>query len=298
MTARILRSPSIVYARPLMRCASVVTAFTLAVVACSSREFAPATGARDAGSSPDGRADTAVIDESDEDTPYALGVVADNPLFYWRLNEGSGATARDRSPNKLDGTYAGDAIARSQASLLGDNNASVRLLPGTSIDGSEDPKLAFAGTGAFSLECWLSFAAPPTAIQTILSRASESKANGYSLWLDPEGGVRAYFGRYESAGVGATASTSVSTPLVAGATYHLVAVYDGAQLAMYLDGVSGEPAASTATLTDGGYQFHIGKNDDTPGTLSARVDEVAVYPSALPQARVVAHHDLGRAGSR
>lgn len=284
-----------------MRCASAAVAFTAAftvsVLACGSSDEARPASDADAGISQDSGAPTADADESDKDTPYSLAVVADTPLLYWRVNDGAGTTARDRSMNMLEGTYAGDGIMRSQPSLLGDANASVRLTAGSSIDGPKDPKLAFVGAAAFSVECWISFTAPPTEIQTILSRASESKTTGYSLWLDPKDGVRAYLGRYE-AGTGVTVSSPVSTPLVAGTTYHLVGVYDGAQLSVHLDGVSGEPAATTTALTDGGYQFRVGRNDDTPGTLSARVDEIAVYGRALPKDCIEAHRDLGRAGSR
>jgi hypothetical protein len=276
-----------------VRCASIVLAFV--VLGCSSSDPAPATDP-DSGVSPEASPEASTGDDSEADTPYSLAVVADTPLFYWRLNEGSGTTAADRTTNKIDGTYSAEGVMRKQPSLLGDKNASVRLSAGGSIDGSKDAKLAFVGTAAFSVECWISFPAPPVEIHTIFSRASETDGTGYSLWLDPTDGVKAYFGRYEK-NSGATASTAVATPLVAGTTYHLVAVYDGAQLSIYVDGVAGEAKASNVALTDGGYAVHIGRSEDTTGKLSARVDEIALYPRALPKDRIEAHRDLGRAGS-
>lgn len=264
--------------------------------ACSSSQFAPEP-APDSGVAPDATTDAGNPDDPDKDTPYSLAVNADSPLLYWRLNEKNGVTtARDRTSNKLDGTYSAMDVEHDQPSLVGDTNTSVRVTPGGSIDGPKDAKLAFVGTAAFSIECWISIPAPPVEIHTIVSLASEAKASGYSVWLDPTDGVRAYFGRYEN-NVGATASTPAATPLVVGTTYHLVAVYDGAQLSISLDGVSGDPKPSTAALTDGGYRLRVGHSEDTTPKLSARVDELAVYARALPADRIKAHLDIGRAGN-
>lgn len=40
-------------------------------------------------------------------TDYSTVVLADSPLLYWRLNELSGSTAADASPNGNDGTFTG-----------------------------------------------------------------------------------------------------------------------------------------------------------------------------------------------
>jgi hypothetical protein len=272
-----------------VRCTSIAVA--LLFLACSSSD-PPATGSADAGAP-----ETAPpVDAGDgTDTPYSLAVVADNPLLYWRLEEKVGTTARDGTANKLDGTYAADGVELGQPSLVGDKNPSVRLIAPGSIDGPTDAKLAFPGTASFSIECWLSFTAPPTEIETIISRASESKGTGYSMWLDPQGGgVRAYFGRY-AANVGVTVASSEATPLSVGTTYHLVGVYDGAKMILYVDGASTEMPTTTA-LTDGAFRLRVGHSEDTEPKLIARIDEVAVYGTALSKARVEAHRDIGRAG--
>lgn len=257
---------------------------------CSSSD-SPATAPPDAGAPET----SAVVDAGDNtDTPYSLAVASDNPLLYWRLDEKSGTTARDKTANKFDGTYSAADVELGIPSLVGDSNASVRVNVGGSIDGPLDAKLAFVGNAAFSIECWVSFPAPPTEIETIVSRASESKGTGYSMWLDPAGsGVRAYFGRYE-ANVGATIASNEAAPLAVGATYHLVGVYDGAKLTLYVDGASTEIAATTA-LTNGGYRLRVGRSEDTEPKLAARVDELAIYGSALSKARIEAHRDIGKA---
>lgn len=271
-----------------MRCASIAAAFIF--VGCSSSD-PPATGNPDAGTP---ETSTVVDAGENTDTPYSLAVVADNPLLYWRLDEKSGTTARDKTANKLDGTYTAGEVELGIPSLVGDSNASVRVTAGGAIDGPLDAKLAFVGNAPFSIECWVSFPAPPVEIHTIVSRASEAKGTGYSMWLDPVGGgVRAYFGRYE-ANVGATVASSESAPLAVAATYHLVAVYDGAKMMLYVDGASTEIANTTAVV-DGAFRFRVGHSEDTEPKLSARVDELAIYGTALPKARIEAHRDIGKA---
>jgi hypothetical protein len=271
-----------------VRCAPLVVAAMF--FGCSSSDSGPTT-VPDAGSSPE--ASTPVDAGDPTVTPYSLAVAADNPLLYWRLDEKSGTVARDRTASKLDGIYSADGVELGQPSLVRDKNLSVRLIAPGSVDGPLDAKLAFVGTAPFSIECWLAFTAPPTEIETIVSRASEAKATGYSMWLDPQGGgVRAYFGRYE-ANVGATVSSSEASPLAVGTTYHLVGVYDGAKLMLYVDGVSTETPTTTA-LTDGAYRVRVGHSEDTAPKLLARIDEVAIYGTALSKARIEAHRDIGR----
>jgi hypothetical protein len=263
-------------------------------VACSSSSFTD----NDAGLVPDSGVPPVTTDASPSDTAYSRLVASDSPLLYWRFDEGSGATARDSTSNKLDGTYSETGIERSQPSLVGDVNASIRITPGASIDGTNDGKLGFVGQAAFSIECWISIPQPPTAIQTIVARSSDTATSGYQMWVDPTGALRAYFGRYE-AGTGVTVASDEGTPLVIGETYHLVAVYDGAKLKLHVNGVAAtDQKDSAAALTEHNYKLRVGRGEDLEGSLSARIDELAVYSKALPGDRIQAHYDLGKKGDR
>jgi trimeric autotransporter adhesin len=265
------------------------------VVACSSSSF---TDNGDAGVSPDSGAPPITSDASTSETAYSRLVVGDSPLLYWRLDEGSGATARDYTSNMLDGTYTPNGFERGQPSLVGDVNASLRISPGASIDGTNDARLGFVGQAAFSVECWISIPQPPTAIQTIVARSSDTATSGYQMWVDPTGALRAYFGRYE-AGTGATVASDEGTPLVIGETYHFVAVYDGAKLKLHVNGVAAtDQKDSAAALTEHNYKLRVGRGEDLEGTLNARLDELAVYSKALPADRIQAHYDLGKKGDR
>ena len=54
---------------------------------------------------------------------YSQAVLADNPLFYWKLNEVSGTTAADFSGNGFGGIYSG-TVSFVQSSLIKNSDAS------------------------------------------------------------------------------------------------------------------------------------------------------------------------------
>ena len=272
-----------------MRRASIAILLVLSSFACSSSSSN--TGS-DAGVAPE-TGSTTEAGVVTSDTPYSLSVGGDGPLLYWRVDETSGATAVDFTKNGLDGTYSATDIEREQPSLVGDVNRAIRIQPGGSIDGPNDTKLGFAGTAAFTVELWISFPQPPTAIQTIIARSSDTDTTGWQMWVDPQSGsLRAFFGRYED-GTGVTVATAEGTALAVGETYHLVAVYDGANVAIHLNGAAGEKKPSTTALTDKNYKLRVGRGEDGDAVLNARIDEIAVYAKALPVDRIKAHYDLG-----
>jgi hypothetical protein len=279
----------------IVRCTAVALAFIIG--ACASfKEGDDVAPSGDGGASNGGDAegDDGGTGPGDGGASYAEAVMQDQPLLYWRLDEPSGAAARDRSGNMLDGTYSPNVVL-DQPSLLGDENASVLIEAGGSVDGPIDNRLAFEGNAPFTVECWISFASPVTGVQTILSRGSETTASGYSLWLDADDGTRAHFGRYE-AGQGAyvTSGGGAAAVLAAGTRHHVVGVYDGGTITIHVDGRLGESLPNPTKLIDHSYRLRIGRGEDGPGALSARVDEVAVYNRALPPDRIQAHHMAAR----
>lgn len=258
---------------------------------------APDGGAVDAGAADAADASTTEEREAAAASVYSDMILGDSPLLYWRLGETDGTRVADSSGNGLDGTHAAGGVLLGQPSLVGDTDPSVALTPGASIDGPTDTRLAFASTAAFTVECWIAFDTAPDGERTILARATEATSqSGWELYLVPDGssvGVRAYFARFES-GAGVMHATDVNTPLQAGRPHHLVATYDSAGIEIWLDGLSGGRTNSEVPLsTHGGLAMRVGRTAEGKAQLSARVDEIAIYGYALPQARIQAHHAQG-----
>lgn len=226
---------------------------------------------------------------------YHDQVVADHPVVYLRLGESAGSTAHDEMGH-ADGTYPTAALTYGMPGALeGDGNHAIAInldtdphsLQGIALPAGQD----FAGTAAFTVELW----GNPTAFQ------GGGELIDHNDWSGPTAGWNL---RWEDVGIsferyanGTTAGGSASSPALAAGTYHhVVGVYDGAQILLYVDAALQMSNPSTMSLaTTGGWT--IGKqNCNYPCTQDGfvgSVDEVAVYDYALPEARIQAHHRAG-----
>ncbi len=81
---------------------------------------------------------------------YGKTVYADNPALYWRLNESSGTTASDVSPNQVDGSYAG-GITKHTASPVSDPAFGATFDGNSGVVGSNQQ---FSNPMNYSEEVW------------------------------------------------------------------------------------------------------------------------------------------------
>jgi hypothetical protein len=101
--------------------------------------------------------------------------------------------------------------------------------------------------------------------------------------------------RVDSGGTADEVSTyNTSTALQPNTWYHVAVTYDGTNLRMYLNGVLQHTAASSRSLANTAAALTVDNVASTGQPFNGRLDEVAVYTSALPQARIQAHYDAGR----
>jgi hypothetical protein len=217
---------------------------------------------------------------------YDQAVLADSPAAYWRFDEASGATAADSTGHANTGAYQ-NGPTLGAAGLIGGGNTAV------SFDGVNDRVLVpdsttLSPTGAISVEAWVnasSLATSSGGFRTVLI-----KGNSYWLRVDNVGGVqRARFFIADAGTYYGVTATGIA--LTAGTTYHLVGTYNGSTFHLYVNGA------------DQGTSIHAGAIDDNTVPLQislasssgwdGRLDEVAVYPSALTPTQVQAHHTAG-----
>jgi hypothetical protein len=225
---------------------------------------------------------------------YEATVLADRPASYWRLGETGGGAAADRA-GAAPGTYAGGARLGQPGAIAGDGDGAVGL------DGADDAVVIgdrhdFAGRAAFSLELWVY----PTTIDGTYRRlvskesyltVSAARRQGYALGYQAAGGL--FCGRY----VGETVTEAFGKPgLTANAWNYVVCTYDGATIRLYLNGAPVGSVASTASLADTSLALTLGQNTGGGNNLAGRLDEVAIYPTALPAARIQEHYRAATAG--
>ncbi|MDP8231026.1 MAG: LamG domain-containing protein [Candidatus Gorgyraea atricola] len=204
------------------------------------------------------------------------------PVGYWPLDENTGTNAYDRSGNGNDGTI---------------NNA-------TWVQGKHGSALSFDGdadrvncgnnnildiTGAVTIESWVRPNSYDIHYPIFLIKQGEY----YRTGLCGVGDGRVFF-RIKIGGVSKQAYSSSYVPL--NKWTHVVGVYDGAYMKVYLNGVlNGTPVAQTGNIDTTTNQLVLGAYD-TGGSYSfdGTIDDVKLYNYARTQAQVAYDYNKGR----
>lgn len=213
---------------------------------------------------------------------------------YWRLDEASGATAADRSGEGNDADY-GPGVALDEPGLIGAANAAVAL------DGTADAYLDagdvldFAAGAPFTLEAWIQpdeFATPYPRL--LMKEATDEAGNrqGYLLYISKETG-RLGFERWRD---GEANVVTTIDPIPLGEVTHVVAIYDGQAMRLYIDGEGVAEVPAGLGLSDTPFPFRIGARADSGSPFAGVVDEVAVYQTALTAETIRDHFRAGSAG--
>jgi PKD repeat protein len=224
-------------------------------------------------------------------TTYANAVRADSPDSYYRLDEPAGsALALDLVGNDDMIAFAG--VTRGTAGALSNEGDTASSLSGTATGNAYGQDTGTA-PNTFTVETWV--------------RTNTTRGGSIIAFGNPLNGAS---GRYDRVvymdnsgriwfGVNNGSNQSVSSPLAYNNNqWHLVTASLGAAgMRLYVDGVQ---VGARADVTSG-YAF-LGDWQVGTATLSGRtsqpssnslfgsLDEVAIYPTALPASRVAAHY--------
>ena len=232
-------------------------------------------------------------------TPEQLAEVAraavllDGPVLYLRLGEkDTTRAAADSSKGRRDGTFLGSIQCGVDGAISGDPDTACRFDGTTSAVVVDAAGLVFAQNVPYAIEAW----ARPTSVTAshpVFSIAGHDvQKDGYLLLVD--NGARVANVRETGDGlVGATGS-----PATLGVYEHVVGVYDGGALRLYVNGelvvtsaaTSSIPGASNIPFTVGAD----GSGHDEP--FIGDIDEVAVYDHVLSADQVRTHYQAGSGG--
>jgi Concanavalin A-like lectin/glucanases superfamily/Bacterial Ig-like domain len=219
-------------------------------------------------------------------SPYKDAVMADSPRAYWRLGETSGTVAKDVSGNGNDGTYVNGVALGQPGRIMGDPDTSVNF------DGVNDymtvPNSSSLNiTGAVTVEAWVKRAKSGWQVIAGKPGNGQSRLENYALWFDSGNFVRAFFGD-------GTNYVNVSSTAPLDTNWHKIAAsYDNATVRLYIDGVQNATATSTVQLTPNTLPLLAGRESGNTFYMGGRLDELAVYASALPASRLLAHFSTG-----
>ncbi|MFD3443753.1 PKD domain-containing protein [Microbacteriaceae bacterium 4G12] len=219
--------------------------------------------------------------------PYGAQIFNDSPDLYWRLNETGGTVAKDSSAGDSPGVYQGGVTKQQLGAVAGTTDASAQFDGSTGVVVSSrqvnNPQV-------YSAELWFNSTTTEGGKLIGFGSAQTGTSGNYDrhVYLQPDG--RLVFGTWTGS------ANTVTTPRAYndGGWHHMVATMSSAGLRLYVDG------ALQASNSNGGAQGYAGYwrigGDTTWGSapyVNARIDEAAVYSTALTAEQVAQHHRLG-----
>lgn len=217
---------------------------------------------------------------------YSSEVLADSPAGYWRCQEASGLI-QDSSGNANHANFvAGTPVYHAAGPISSDPPTYAITFDGTT-EYFDIPDHATLDVGdVFTLECWANRNGG-SSYRDIFDKGT----NGYMLAISGGGpGDALTLVKQDTADI--VASTISVTDNV---WRHLVATKNGATSKLYIDGVDVTGTVTNATIVNTAVKLTIGSSYGAtqffPGTLA----ELAIYPTALSAARVLAHYNAATA---
>jgi PKD repeat protein len=227
---------------------------------------------------------------------YPQAVYADGPSHYWRLGESAGSTVRDTGATN-DGIAGSGVALGAPGAIASDANRAVDL--GSDLGGRVRTPLRALATNVFSIEAWVRASGSErgrlVGYGDAASATATSTRHDRVLYLDNAGRV--------NFGINPAQYRVITSPgsYDDAAWHHVVATMGADGMRLYVDGAQ---VASRATgTTAGNYVGSWILGADTlsgwPGRPSTdyfggQLDEVAIYPRALPAAVVRHHYEVGR----
>ena len=219
---------------------------------------------------------------------YGATVLATAPVGYWRLDETSGSTAANLGSGAAAGTHNGTTVGiagpRPPAfnGFEGNNNA-------VSFNGTSSymagPSQLLSGRGAFTVGGWINPQATPAA-RTGLFGQNDCVEFGFisattlECWTPGGGSV-----------------TGVPYPFPLNQWHHIMAVADGVNIRIFIDGqVAGTGGTTTANYGTAAFNFNVGGGgiqDATGNFFNGMIDEVVVYHRALSSSEVLGLYQAG-----
>jgi large repetitive protein len=217
---------------------------------------------------------------------YSAEVLADSPALYWKLDETSGTSATDSSGNSRTGTYG--TATSGGTSLLGDGSGHSVALTESGSQHVTIASAAWMDVNSITVECLanLSSGTDGGNGDAIMSRYGGGGFN-WLLWRNTTGhwAVQIRNNSGTAYNVAAAASVTLNT------TYHLAFTFDGSNVVLYVNGSNVGSTAVTGTVQTGTEQLSVGWYSSSAATTpGGKVDEAAVYSTALSSSRISAHY--------
>jgi inosine-uridine nucleoside N-ribohydrolase len=214
---------------------------------------------------------------------YASTVLADSPSVFYRLGDSTTALMADSSDHGYNGTYSKANVTLGQPGplpsdptrtvVVGTVNQGVGTYPGSVLPQYNSPR---------TIEAWINTTSTSTSPMTMVSWGVNGTNTAMAAYVYPD----------DVALDGWNDNQEFPTPYpLNDGLWHLVTLtYDGTTITAYLDGLpigTGHFGSILDTLPSG---VNVGwRIDNGYSFYNSSIADVAVYPTALSAARVLAH---------
>lgn len=220
---------------------------------------------------------------------YGDAVVADNPLDYWRLGEGSGNLGLDGGSAGSDlSTMAG--LTWGAAGAVSGNTAAAVNGTNTGIATTTTP---ITGPNSFALEAWVNTTSTSGGKIIGFGNTPQSTSSNYDRHVYMTNDGHLVFGVYP----GGVQTVSTANTYNDGKWHHIVASLGSDGMRLYVDGLlAGRNSGTTSAQAYTGYWVIGGDNlngwpnQPSSNDLAGTIDEVAIYAAPLSQTQVRAHY--------
>jgi YD repeat-containing protein len=219
---------------------------------------------------------------------YEGAVQADSPSRYYELGEGSGNVAYDYSGNCRDAAYTPSGVSHVSGALVGDSTGGAGTASSSGVMVTAGGDGLPTGASSRTMDKWIKTSANPA-----------SATGGYViLMLYGTDGTATASGLYlftsTSFGMGFANDTVTFTSPYAlndGAWHELTVTYNGSLAKGYVDSryISSGTPPTTPNTTLAQWGLMLGGYSGGTYGLNGSIDHAAVYPTALPDARIKAH---------
>lgn len=217
---------------------------------------------------------------------YQTTVLNDAPTAWYRFTDSIMSTvAVDSSGAGNTGTLHGGVSLQQQGVIVDSSPAALfdGVLSYVSVPWSGN--LGFSS--AFTAEVWINLSTLKTGC---VATQRVSDTDQWSLSVLPVASSL-YALRFQVIS-GGQVSQVYSGSLAVGTWLHVMAVYGGSQVKLFVNGVQYGPVPAPATMALTGSTILIGA-DFANNTFSGLIDEFSLYPAALSSTRVLAHMNSG-----
>jgi hypothetical protein len=223
---------------------------------------------------------------------YAAVVASDNPLIYIPWNEPAGSTVVHCATGgrDSDGTHSGGAPTFGVAPLILGEPATVAqstaALTGIKWLQANGNIANRAGTNKVTVECWIKIVTAGSQITWLWRGPDFSDTGQFDLRVTDTETIEF------RTRIGSATQTLATSALTVGNLYHVVAVYDGANKTVYLNGTSAATVAKTGNL-DALTADELALWQGTSSSSIVSMGHLAIYATNLSAARITAHYNAG-----